>query len=52
MTPAPDPAKVATEKACEEAFYAKHKAKEAAKNPIPGFDPNAANFYKYAPPPC
>jgi hypothetical protein len=51
--PAPDPA----QKACEEAFHAKQKAssqraKEAPKNPIPGFDPNAANFYKYAPPPC
>jgi hypothetical protein len=56
--PAPDPVKIAAEKACEEAFYAKQKAssqkaEEAAKRSlIPGFDPNGANHYKYAPPPC
>jgi len=51
VTPAPDPAKIATEMACEDAFYAKASA-HPAKNAIPGFDPNAANFYKYSPPPC
>ena len=51
VTPAPDLAKIAAEKACEEAVYAKASAHKPA-NSIPGFDPNAANFYKAAPPPC
>lgn len=52
VTPAPDPAKIAAQRACEDAFYAKTSAHKAAKNTIPGFDPNAGNAYKYTPPPC
>ena len=51
MTPAPDPVKIAAEKACEADFYAKASTHKP-KNCIPGFDPNAANYYKYTPPPC
>jgi hypothetical protein len=51
VTPAPDTAKIAAERACAEAFYAKASAHKPAKNAIPGFDPNADNHYKAAPPP-
>jgi hypothetical protein len=52
VTPAPDPAKIAAEKACAEAFYAKASAYKPAKTTIPGFDPNVDNHYKAAPPRC
>jgi len=54
MTPAPDPAKVAAEKACIEAFNAKQaaawkKAKEVAKG-LPGFEYSLVD--QYAMPHC